>query len=547
MALQTEHSRNLAALAIAAAAAVAAVLFNFTTPARYVENLTYDLRMALAAPPPGEQLVIVKMDDRAVDEMRSQSACGCISPIDKDWLADVITALDDHGAKVVLVDYLFDTWRSKEEYASVAQKLGSLRTPVIVGAAPDRVPGKDFDVLPGIRYADARALVKDDYDDVVRSYDPLPGNRRSLAAATVEAVGGKVEPGVFRLRYRAPHPGANAENAGSLAPAFSAGDVAFLPAKFFVGKTVLIGRVSRSAGVDAETLGEDLHTTPLRYLPGHYDGTPGVEVHAHAVLQMLQKDRIIIPGLPWLGLIALIAALGGAALGRSAFSWLRALRWLVGLVVVGAAGGLPEVAEFFFGGEIHGETPVGWGAAARRSVALIFAPVPARRGNPPPRPPLNQAAAARRTIRRRRAADTSSVRPVTLRVVAVVVAGGRPASMILPGRPLGARGPAPIDCGCGAVGGDRSTTPCTTPIHRTSAGRSPRPRCSSHSTVGRSCFGTASRGAAKPLRPPRRPTRRECPRRSPTGRFSAGRSRSCTWWTTAVRTARRSGCGPNVS
>ncbi|NDE01986.1 MAG: adenylate/guanylate cyclase domain-containing protein [Gammaproteobacteria bacterium] len=339
MALQTEHSRNLAALAIAAAAAVAAVLFNFTTPARYVENLTYDLRMALAAPPPGEQLVIVKMDDRAVDEMRSQSACGCISPIDKDWLADVITALDDHGAKVVLVDYLFDTWRSKEEYASVAQKLGSLRTPVIVGAAPDRVPGKDFDVLPGIRYADARALVKDDYDDVVRSYDPLPGNRRSLAAATVEAVGGKVEPGVFRLRYRAPHPGANAENAGSLAPAFSAGDVAFLPAKFFVGKTVLIGRVSRSAGVDAETLGEDLHTTPLRYLPGHYDGTPGVEVHAHAVLQMLQKDRIIIPGLPWLGLIALIAALGGAALGRSAFSWLRALRWLVGLVVVGAAGG----------------------------------------------------------------------------------------------------------------------------------------------------------------------------------------------------------------
>ena len=356
MALQTEKSRNLAALAIAAGAAIVSVLFNFTTPARYIENLTYDLRMALAAPPPGDQLVIVKMDDRAVEEMRSQSSCGCISPVDKNWLADVIVALDGHGAKVVLVDYLFDTWRSKEEFLIVAPKLSALRTPVIVAADPNRVPGRDFDVVPNILYADARTLVNDDYDDVVRSYDALPGARKSLAAAVLETLGLKVQPGIFRLRYRAPHPGATAENVGAIAPSFSAGDVAFLPSEFFADKIVMIGRVSRSAGVDAETLGEDLKTTPLRYLPGHYDGTPGVEVHAHAVLQMLQKDRVIEPALPWVGLLALIAALGGAGLGRSAFTWLRALRWLTGLLAAGAVGGwaafssagvmLPMVAPF---------------------------------------------------------------------------------------------------------------------------------------------------------------------------------------------------------
>ena len=62
--------RDLTALLIGLASAAVAVAFSFTTPARNIENLTYDLRMALAAPPPEDGLVIVKMDDRAVDEMR---------------------------------------------------------------------------------------------------------------------------------------------------------------------------------------------------------------------------------------------------------------------------------------------------------------------------------------------------------------------------------------------------------------------------------------------------------------------------------------------
>jgi adenylate cyclase len=346
------------ALLIGLAAAAVAVMTSFTTPARNIENLTYDLRMALAAPPPEDGLVIIKMDDRAVDEMRAQSPCGCISPIDKVWLADVIGALDAAGAKVVVVDYLFDTWRNKAEFDAVVGKLAAFRVPVIVAADPDRVPGKDFEVLPGVGYADARALTKDDYDDVVRHYDPRPAGRPSLAAALVDALReagtGATAPSSavaaaapmpaipsapFLLRYRAPHADSKAENAGALAPSFSAGDVAFLPREFFAGKAVLIGRVSRSAGADATTLGEDLHTTPLRYLPGHHDGTPGVEVHAHAALQMLAGDRVIVPGTPWLALIALLAALAGAAFGRAAFSWWRAVAALGGIVAVGAVSG----------------------------------------------------------------------------------------------------------------------------------------------------------------------------------------------------------------
>lgn len=358
VALIDRRRSDLMAVLIGCTAALTAVAFSFTTPARSIESLTYDLRMALAAPPPAEGLVIIKMDDRAVEEMRAQSPCACISPIDKAWLADVIGALDTAGARVILVDYLFDTWRNKEEFNAVVDKFASVRAPLIVAADPERRPGLDFEVLPGVRYADARTLMKDDYDDVVRQYDPQPGGRPSLASAVVEALRGSsagtaaatataatatqapaIPTTPFRLRYLAPHADSKAENTGALAPSFSAGDVAFLPPKFFAGKTVLIGRVSRSIGADATTLGEDLHTTPLRYLPGHHDGTPGVEVHGHAVLQMLAGDRVVVPGLPWLALIALLAALAGAAFGRAAFSWWRAVAALGGIVVVGAVVG----------------------------------------------------------------------------------------------------------------------------------------------------------------------------------------------------------------
>lgn len=319
----------LVTAAVAIAAAAAALALNSTTPMRFVENITYDLRLALGAPAARQDYVIIKIDDAALNAMRDSSPCHCLSPIDKAWLADLIAALDTKGIRAVGVDYLLDTWDSPQEFQTFQQKIAGVRAPIIAVVDPNLKPGVDFPVAPKLQYADARALVRVDYDNVVRRYDPKPGHNWALATQVGRAIGMPEQTKAFAIRYRRPDPSLTAENTGAIAPSYSAAFVPFLPDKFFQGKIAFIGRVTRSATADSDTLKEDMHATPLRILKGHYDGTPGVEVHVHALDQMRQGDRVLTPGLIWTAVMVLAAALGGSLLGRSTQNW-----WVSVLVVV---------------------------------------------------------------------------------------------------------------------------------------------------------------------------------------------------------------------
>jgi class 3 adenylate cyclase len=329
-----------ALLAVSAAAAVVAHALSATTPVRFAENLLYDLRLALTAKPAASPIIIVKIDDEAIADMRSQSECGCISPIDKIWLADVIAGVSQRGAAIVGVDYLIDTFRTDAEFRTYAARLADVAAPVVVVADPGLRPGVDFPASDKTRFADARALFKDDYDDIVRRYDPTPPGSLSFAAAILEQLGVDYPEEPFAIAYRASAGGA-AENTGALATSVSAHIVRDLPDTFFQGKIVLIGRVTRSETPDSDTLLEDVHATPLRFLPGHHDGTPGVEVHAHALDQMLVGDRIARPAPAIAIAVLLAAALAGAAFGRSSYAWrTTVLIMLLGLTAAaaGAAG-----------------------------------------------------------------------------------------------------------------------------------------------------------------------------------------------------------------
>ena len=339
---------------ISAGVAVVALLLGLSTPVRFVENLTYDLRMSLGAPPNATPMVIVKLDDAAIDAMRARSPCRCLAPIDKVWLADVISALDAKGVKAIGVDVLLDTWKDKAEFAEFEKRTARLAAPVVAVVDADMKAGSDYQVDPKLHYADARALVSTDYDDVIRRYDPRPGQLPALSAGLAQALGAKPPSAPFQIRYRKPDPSLMAENIGAIAPSYSAAFIPLLPAELLRGRVALIGAVTRSAHADSDSIKEDMHMTPLRFLPGHFGGTPGVEVHANALSQMLAGDRLVRPG--WIGaaVLAFLAALGGALIGRVSLSWYSTTAVVIAGVVlylligfglyVGFAVMIPEAA-----------------------------------------------------------------------------------------------------------------------------------------------------------------------------------------------------------
>src|SRR6188768_1465295 len=70
----------LVVAAAAAAATAAAIWLGTTTPVRFVENLTSDLRISMAAPRAEPKFVIIKIDDDALNAMSEASPCHCLSP-----------------------------------------------------------------------------------------------------------------------------------------------------------------------------------------------------------------------------------------------------------------------------------------------------------------------------------------------------------------------------------------------------------------------------------------------------------------------------------
>ena len=326
-------------LLVAVAASAAAVAFVTLPPIRSVENSLYDMRVSMNARPAQPDFVIIKIDDAATAAMRDSSPCRCLAPINKAWLGDLIAALDAKGVKAIGVDYLLDTWADEAEFKDFNDRIAPVKAPIIVAVAPDLKPGVDYPVSPKLVYSDARALIHKDVDDIIRDYDPKPGPFYALATAVGMAVGMEPKTKPFLIRYRAPDPTLTAENTGAISPSYSAAFVPFIPEQALKGKIALIGLVTRSAGPDSTTPKEDMHATPLRYLPGHDHGTPGVEVHAHALSQMLAGDKVSKPAPFWAGVILLAAALGGAALGRgSDRGWvaLGIILLLLALCVIGA-------------------------------------------------------------------------------------------------------------------------------------------------------------------------------------------------------------------
>ena len=266
-------------------------------------------------------------------------------PLDRGFLAGLIQTLDQKGARAIVLDVLFDQATESAKDAALFKALREARVPIVVAWA-DAQEGltqkqqkflgaftKDLNIgLPNLVTDTRDGTVRAIFSGATRNGIFVPGMvKAALLALGVEAP----ENSEQRLAYRAP-PDAKK----TPFKVFPAHVVKVLPAPWIKDKIVLIG---------SHLSFEDRHRTPLVTAKGEVGRLPGIEIHAHALAQLL--DGRLAPGWPpiaEIGWLALLGLLGLVLAVLDVALWVKGIGGLAVLAAYWGAG----FAGYAFGGPL---------------------------------------------------------------------------------------------------------------------------------------------------------------------------------------------------
>ncbi|MDH5749678.1 MAG: ATP-binding protein, partial [Rhodospirillales bacterium] len=269
----------------------------------FVEKWLADLRVAALTPPMPRRsdIIILTINEETLRLFPYRS------PIDRDFLSEVLNYLDSAAVKAVGMDILLDQPTEPEKDKKLADVIAGMSIPVIVGLAGTREGLTDKQAAFLASYAPEAIkaqvnLVKDDSDGTVRWIYPGQETESGFSPGFASALAkeGGVTPPTDRRRllYRK-------GTDGSVVPfpAFPIHLVKSLPKQWFAGKYILIG---------ADLATEDRHRTPYATMIGNHEGSvPGVVIHALALSQILDSATPKDGGVPLeMAIIAVTSALG---------------------------------------------------------------------------------------------------------------------------------------------------------------------------------------------------------------------------------------------
>lgn len=304
--------QSLSAIAIALAAAVIAFLaVHYISLLTNLENKAADIRVAAMQPPaePSKDVVIVALDEATL------TAFAYRSPIDRGFLANLITQLSAKGAKVIGVDVIVDQPTEPEKDDALRQAIAATRTPLFFSysSAPNIVTEEQLAYLDAFIPADKRAeanLLTDPFDQSVRRINPggeldkqgqrvdTPHHPAGFVRKAAALYGHKAPMEPVEIAWRSQP---DAETPAF--PTFSAAVVPFLPESFFKDKVVLIGAIVSMT---------DRHRTPLAVIDdGDRGNMPGINVQAHGLTQVIEgREPPHMSGFAVAAITLLGAALG---------------------------------------------------------------------------------------------------------------------------------------------------------------------------------------------------------------------------------------------
>ncbi len=322
---------------LAALAATLALRIGFMA---HLEDVTRDIRVATAAPMPQQKdIVIAGLTEETVTQFAYRS------PVDREFLANLIKTLEAKGAREIGVDVLFDQPTEPAKDELLKKTIRETKTPLFISYSNSKNVVNDDqlaylnDFVPERLRAGAN-LARDPFDDSVRWIFPgetEPGMPLGFVRKAVSLLGIKTPNTQPEIAWR-PRPDAETP----AFPLYPSHTIAFLPDEWFKGKIVLVGAVLSIT---------DRHRTPLAVVDDGEDGNmPGITVMAHGISQMLEGRSVERLAPPFEIAITVLFALIGVGLGvlkkGAAFSFTLGgilVALYISVAMVGYSRGIPLV------------------------------------------------------------------------------------------------------------------------------------------------------------------------------------------------------------
>ncbi|MBF0151572.1 MAG: adenylate/guanylate cyclase domain-containing protein [Magnetococcales bacterium] len=275
-----------------------------------VERWLEDIRVATLQPPEPQHpdIVILTITEETLARFPYRS------PVDRAFIADLLTRLEQARARGILLDLLLDQPTEPDKDARLKAVLRQFSIPLMVSyghgetaLTEAQMAFQDAFVPVGSR--GMANLIKDSRDQMVRwihDGQTLPDGTfiPAVVPGLIAKLGGTPPGAVIPMAWRG-QPDANT----SPFRQFPAHMLPLLPAAWFTGKIVLIG---------ADLPMTDRHRSPFLLKdwtrdPGRLDrfGSAGVVIHAHALAQLLENRPAPFLSMPWQVSLVVVAAMGG--------------------------------------------------------------------------------------------------------------------------------------------------------------------------------------------------------------------------------------------
>ena len=313
------------ALVGAVVVAVTLAGFAFFAPFRTLENSLSDILHVAFYPRAdiSEDIILVTITEDTLATLPYRS------PVDRDFLADLVETLLAHGPKGVAIDLLFDQPTEAAKDARLRSVISDGSAPITAAFATEaenltEAQANYLSAFLGGALRGSAVLVADGDDDVVRSVGAPLQTETGLAPPLGASIfRGELTSGAAarRIAFQFPE-----DISQGRFPRYPAHTVRFLPGDWIAGKYVLIG---------GELPMIDRFLTPINAVTGGGARMSGVEIHAHYLQQLIDGRGIARASPVTNGLLAALGALLAIALFRSTAPLIAKLVALACLIALG--------------------------------------------------------------------------------------------------------------------------------------------------------------------------------------------------------------------